>query len=188
MKQEIQKGGTLNVEGKPYSVSFDGTEILYNLQWRPIITKEDGSRFVKLARKGKKQYLVEIDPPPAATPSPLPAPSQVEMLDKSGEGLPEKIEAITFGQNCVAIFPAVFPEQEKIKNNRSLLQINHFDEEARNFNEPFAKELAKRYNGYTAMYRALKECREWYERNAHIIAPDTPVCFTKAFEIINTIK
>jgi len=65
--QGVQLGGTLNIEGKPYNVSFDGTQIFYNLSWQNIIEREDGSKYINWQKKGKIQYIIEIDHP--ATPS-----------------------------------------------------------------------------------------------------------------------
>ena len=38
------------------------------------------------------------------------------------------------------------------------------------------------------LYKALAECREWYENNLHRIAPDTPICFSKALSILSSAK
>lgn len=34
------------------------------------------------------------------------------------------------------------------------------------------------------MYYALKEIRNWYEQNALRLAPDTPICFSKALSVL----
>jgi len=60
----------------------------------------------------------------------------------------------------------------------------------------FAMDLAHRENKMVeklegdnaALVSALKECREWYENNANKIAPETPICFSKALSVINSIE
>jgi len=51
-----------------------------------------------------------------------------------------------------------------------------------------AQEIIKRYNEFENMYLALKECREWYENNASKIAPETPICFSKALSALKNRK
>jgi len=79
------------------------------------------------------------------------------------EGMPEGLEAITFGQAFVAIFqtPRISSENGKITDSqRSVLQINHFDPPQRIFNEAIAAEICKRYNAFQNLVELLGRVQE----------------------------
>jgi hypothetical protein len=65
--------------------------------------------------------------------------------------LPEKLKVVTFGQDCVCIFP------DQVENGaRSVVRQPHFDEEQRIENEAICAELVRRYNAFPDMLAALK--------------------------------
>lgn len=51
-------------------------------------------------------------------------------------------------------------------------------------NLPLAEFIVRACNNHQSLLDAIKECRSWYEDNFNRLAPDTPICFSKALTAI----